>query len=261
MIPLTTLWRESLYGLFAVVSIGGILLLSTTTNKPAHPLPHNTTPFVTEGATVIIPTREPEPLSQYSEEMHPDKVIEMPQDTTPIITSAPPTHTETPTQPVPKPVTSLTQVVTPPAIKPVVTGSYVTQLTDLITKKTNDYRATHQLQSLVADSALSTNATRYSGTMLATNNLSHTDKTGCDMSCRFVRDNYEAWSWGENLATLRFDTLPTPEYVANYFMRAWEASPDHRTNLLSPTYTTTGIGIALNSHTIYVTVQFAEPKE
>ena len=139
-------------------------------------------------------------------------------------------------------------------------AEYITTLTRLIYSATNDFRRNHQLGTFTTDTALTRHSITYSNTMLAGDFLSHTDQSGCDMSCRFDRDGYEAWAWGENLAVLDFDERPTPEYVANYFMTAWEKSADHRANLLNPAYTVTGIGVALDTNHIYVTVQFAKPK-
>lgn len=137
---------------------------------------------------------------------------------------------------------------------------YLTKIADLIKEQTNAFRRSHKLSALKSDSVLSGNATKYSNTMLAGKFLSHTDQNDCNMSCRFVRDNYQAWAWGENLAVLHFSEQPSPEYVASYFMREWKKSVGHRENILSSRYTTEGTGIAMSKNIIYVTVQFAQPK-
>ncbi len=85
--------------------------------------------------------------------------------------------------------------------------------------------------------------------------------SGCDMTCRFTRDGYtDATAWGENLAVLHFSGKPTAAYVASYFMQAWKKSAGHRENLLNPSYTHTGIGVATDDHSTYVTVQFSKLK-
>lgn len=137
--------------------------------------------------------------------------------------------------------------------------AYKAKIAILINEATNQFRKDNQLLTLVTDTALARNASTYSETMLARNLLSHTDKKGCDMNCRFTRDGYRASMWGENLAVLHFEDQPTPEYIASYFMDAWKKSPGHRANFLTAAYTHTGIGVAMNGKNVYVTVQFAKP--
>jgi uncharacterized protein YkwD len=151
------------------------------------------------------------------------------------------------------------------APQPVITElndtTYMTEIIRLINQHTNTYRTANKRTPLTTDSALARNADSYSHTLLAGQFLSHTDKNGCDMTCRFTQDGYiHASALGENLGVLRFEERPTPEYVANYFMNAWKKSARHKANLLSTDYTYTGIGVTLDTNSLYIAVQFARPK-
>ncbi len=137
--------------------------------------------------------------------------------------------------------------------------NFDTELSKRIHTLTNKFRIEHNLPALQTDSTLSNNARSYSILMLKNGFLSHTNTHGCDMSCRFKNDGYAARAWGENLAILSFDDQVTVEYVAQFFMNAWEKSDEHRENLLSSEYTLEGVGSARDAHTLYVTVQFAKP--
>jgi uncharacterized protein YkwD len=139
------------------------------------------------------------------------------------------------------------------------TVHYSEELRQRIIEATNKFRQANKVSSLAYDATLQNNAQKYSATLLAGNFLSHTSKQGCDMSCRFKNDNFNARAWGENLAVLKFDSLPDSDEVAAYFMREWAKSAGHRDNLLSQLFTHQGIGVAIGEHAIYVTVQFADP--
>jgi uncharacterized protein YkwD len=131
------------------------------------------------------------------------------------------------------------------------------ELVTLIKNRTNEFRKKNNRTPFTTDSALATNARSYSQTMLKSNFLSHTDKNGCDLTCRFKADGYVASTWGENLAKLEFTDMPTPDEVADFFMDGWEKSSGHRDNLLSDDFERQGIGIAIGTEAIYATVHFA----
>ena len=136
---------------------------------------------------------------------------------------------------------------------------YAQTLITELAKRTNQFRQEHKLPPLKPDPLLSRNATRYSSELLARAHLSHTDKNGCDISCRFAKDGYEAKAWGENLALISFEERPSVAFVANFFMSQWEASSGHRDNLLSPLFTLQGIGVSFDIEAVYVAVHFAQP--
>jgi uncharacterized protein YkwD len=275
MIPIRSL-RNDVVTAFCVVafSVGVTLFVHThqTENKVTAALP-------AQPATVVVPTLS-KPNTIENVPASPITITESPTTTNAtvepdaVITTPPVAPHTTPAaiKSATSVIKSLTVKPTTPITKspantskPVVTeqmtdAAYIAKLTKLIAYQTNVFRENNHLPLLSTDNSLARNATAYSNSMLAGNFLSHIDKNGCDMSCRFARDGYLAWNWGENLAVLHFETRPTPEYVASYFMQAWEKSAEHRANLMNPAYTNTGVGIALNGKTIYATVQFTKPQ-
>jgi uncharacterized protein YkwD len=261
MIPIRSLWNDIATACSVVAfSVGVILLTNTTTpgSTPAIIIPARAPLPTSMPAAVVVPTLPTDSASSSDDVTSTDTASATPQVST--------DHTlQTPSKPLSK-VAVKTVAPKPPVLKPAPTAAqidaaYMTEITRLIQQQTNAFRAANKLSSLKLDSILTRNATSYSRTLLAGNFLSHTDKSGCDMTCRFTRDGYtNASAWGENLADLKFSERPSAEYVASYFMRAWEKSAGHRENLLTPGYSHTGIGISMDARSIYVVVQFSEPK-
>lgn len=129
-----------------------------------------------------------------------------------------------------------------------------------ITAATNKLRQNEFLPTFSADRTLAASAKKYSSRLLANNYLSHVDKNGCDLTCRFTESGYRASSWGENLAMMEYDERPSAEYVANFFMTQWQKSAGHRKNLLSDTFTYQGVGVSVIEGKVYVVVHFALPQ-
>lgn len=138
-------------------------------------------------------------------------------------------------------------------------SEFVQEIIDIINAETNSFRKANDLKPLQIDSVLAGNANNYSKTLLQGNFLSHTDKNGCDLTCRFENDGYVAKSWGENLAMIKFFEPISAEEVANYFMKEWKKSAGHKENLLSPKFAYQGIGVSVSNNAVYVSVQFAKP--
>ncbi len=232
----------------------------------------------TPAATLVarqIPRATPEPLSPAtttsdretstdtgSTSTQSDTWREPPQE--PNVTASPEnstgggTVTTLPTTRLTPPTLAPTDVTPTPT--PVVDSvTFTDNLITLIEQRTNAFRKKQGLEVLTSEPALERNARKYSQTMLTGNFLAHTDKSGCDLTCRFTADTYQAQAWGENLARLEFSDMQTAEAVADYFMTEWQKSAGHRKNLLSPVFTHQGIGVARTDHAIYVTVHFAQP--
>lgn len=175
------------------------------------------------------------------------------QVTTPVPTQAPnpspaPAPTPTPT-PTPTPVT-------PPIESPT---TFATQLEDEIYARINDERVKNGRAQLVRDSKLATLARVHSADMLTNNYFSHTNLSGCTVSCRFSNAGYSYWSYGENIYWMSGYTL-TPEAAADMVVNGWMNSSGHRANILNSTFTNQGIGVAFSGKTIYVTQDFAKPR-
>ena len=269
MIPIRSLSNDVALAFCVVAFSVGVIGLSTTTVAgSAHeisvtPVPHLPQIIVREAVPKSAPVDIPPLPVSTSTVLVSGTATTTRQASTSHSERVQPQHSTTapkatPTKAVPKPVTPKTA----PTPNPTQTdATYIAEVARLINLQTNLFRKTNDLSPLTLDTALTRNTTSYSRTLLAGHFLSHTDKKGCDMSCRFTRDGYtDAWAWGENLATLHFSDRPTAEYVASYFMQAWKKSAGHRENLLTSNYTHTGIGVAMDSHSIYVTAQFSKPK-
>ena len=165
------------------------------------------------------------------------------------------------TSPAIEPTSQLQRLSTPHNTEDLTTQtvSFADAFRQRVFELTNEFRVREGLKALTMSAELTKNATTYSTSMLKYNRLEHTDKLGCDLACRFLRDGYRASSWGENLAHYSFTDEPTVEEVAQFFMREWKKSAGHRANLISPVFTETGIGISQTTTNIYVTVHFALP--
>ncbi len=142
----------------------------------------------------------------------------------------------------------------------IVQDNFELALAEAIHLETNALRESYGLPAYAYDTTLAQNAATYSVTMITDDFIGHTDSLGCNMTCRFMRDAYEAHAWGENLASWQSSYEPTVSEVAAYFVREWEKSDGHRDNLLSYTFTHEGIGVARDGNSISVTVHFADPK-
>jgi uncharacterized protein YkwD len=254
MIPLRTLYNDILLagGTTILLGVGGLFGHSLL---PVAPTITTDLPPLQSGRTFIATAIEPT-----IDDVVPDIVMATTTQVDALPSVQTSSHSHTTVQPAAPTVTRVIPVTPSTSItNPVASVSFQNQVAAEIEKQTTSLRRTNNLSTLQKDAALTKNATAYSQSLLRSGELSHTDTIGCDMSCRFIRDDYKAASWGENLAVLHFKERPTPDYVATYFMKAWEKSPGHNANLLSPIYTKTGIGVAIGDHDIYVTVQFAKP--
>jgi uncharacterized protein YkwD len=110
----------------------------------------------------------------------------------------------------------------------------------------NRQRTRHGLRRLHAQPSLSHAATLYARLMVTKHFFDHVSPSGSTMTSRIGRTAYlhhtRAWSLGENLAW-GADSASTPLQIVN----AWMHSPGHRRNILDPSFTEIGIGIALGS--------------
>ncbi len=186
---------------------------------------------------------------------------EVPENTTPT-----PVQREVAVQPSPvAPVPETTPVAVAPAPVPkevtrrTSTGDFLSRVASAIHAATNDERRAVGLSPLVYDATLARNAKGYSENLLESGVLSHTDPSGCAMTCRFKLAGYEAQAWGENLAEWQSSYEPTVDELVEYFVAAWLKSDGHRDNVLSPTFTHEGVGVARDGNTFYVTVHFSKP--
>lgn len=146
----------------------------------------------------------------------------------------------------------LPETATPTSPQPV-------KLTSLIHSLTNVTRTKHNRADIVFDEKLSVLAKARSEEMIRLEYFSHTSPSGCDVQCRFTNSDYMTQSWGENLAEANGYQHSSNQELAAMFMQWWLQSDEHRDNLLSPTFTHEGIGVAVKGDRTVVTVIFAVP--
>jgi len=104
----------------------------------------------------------------------------------------------------------------------------------------NQIRIAHGLTPLVASKSLGEAADRHSSDMIVKGYFSHDSSTGAPFYQR-IRSYYPpssngSWSVGENL----FWSSGTVD--ARGALAAWMASPEHRANILNPSWREIGIG-------------------
>jgi uncharacterized protein YkwD len=103
----------------------------------------------------------------------------------------------------------------------------------------NETRGQHGLRALVLCRALRDAAASHSRSMLENGFFAHESVDGSPFSVRIRRfyrpAGYASWSAGENLL------YDTGELDAGTAVKAWLASPEHRRNMLDPTWREVGI--------------------
>jgi len=103
----------------------------------------------------------------------------------------------------------------------------------------NETRAQHGLRALALSRALESAAVSHSRAMLQYGFFAHESSDGSQFAARLKRfyspAGYTYWSAGENLL---YDTGALDAGTA---IQAWLASPEHRRNMLDPTWREVGI--------------------
>lgn len=114
-----------------------------------------------------------------------------------------------------------------------------------ILEQLNQIRAQHGLQPLTLDPKLSEAAMQHSEDMVTRGYFAHSSSDGQPFWKRIMTfyptADYGYWAVGENLYwTAGFPT-------ADQGMQAWMASPEHRKNILDPTWTQIGIATVVSA--------------
>jgi len=94
----------------------------------------------------------------------------------------------------------------------------------------------------------------HSERMLRVGFFAHRDDRGRTPGDRLTEGGVPWRAVGENL--LEGFGVPSDSALAGEAIRAWLASPEHRANILSPTYTETAVGIATGHCRTYLTELF-----
>jgi uncharacterized protein YkwD len=104
----------------------------------------------------------------------------------------------------------------------------------------NDIRVSHGLRPLRISPGLTAAAGQHTSEMLSDDYFEHTSADGTAFDRRIARyypfgARYHRWEVGENLV------YEAPDLTADEAVSLWMASPDHRRNILDPTWRDIGI--------------------
>ena len=103
-----------------------------------------------------------------------------------------------------------------------------------VVAQVNAERASRGLAALELDVRLGAAAIRHSEDMAGGCFLSHTGSDGSEPGQRISQAKYASSTWGENVAYGHAN--------ASGVVKAWLASPDHRANILNPSFHHIGVG-------------------
>jgi uncharacterized protein YkwD len=190
--------------------------------------------------------------------------------------TAPPPLATQPTESVTTP--STTPIVSPPAEPPTIIESATTspiepqkptppssdeelaiQIENGIHIKINEERSLFGLPALSFDKSLTSLARVHSEDMLTNNYFAHNDAQGCSSSCRLTNAGYSWQAAGENIYLMSGYQI-TIDKVVSMAVESWMQSPGHRANVLNPSFTHEGVGVAFEGTRLYVTEDFALPR-
>jgi uncharacterized protein YkwD len=118
----------------------------------------------------------------------------------------------------------------------------------------NEVRRDRKLPALAHDPELAEIARRHSCAMAERGFFEHTDPDGGSMAERLAQARKKFRAAGENLARIE-SRDPAARAVAG-----WMKSTGHRENMLSPRFTTTGVGACRGGRAVYFTQLFLRPR-
>ena len=184
----------------------------------------------------------------------PQKVVVRPSTSPSIQQASVLTPSSTPrTAPEPPPVAEA------PIASTTLSNDFIIQVEAQVLSFMNQERVRNGLSALSPDSALADIARMHSEDMPANNYFAHISPAGCSMSCRLDNAGYLFRSAGENLYTMtgyRLSAVATAQKIVD----GWMNSPGHRANILGPSFTHAGAGLAIEGSTIYATANFSLPR-
>ena len=130
---------------------------------------------------------------------------------------------------------------------------------------TNEGRRKNGLPSLDSDNDLAVKARAKSDDMLTNNYFSHTNPEGKTLKDRMQEEKPASYRTisriGENIYMgARFDYSVDVKTQARMIVDGWMTSPGHRKNILDPSYTHMGVGVAAKDKMCYATQIFAQVK-
>ncbi len=159
----------------------------------------------------------------------------------------------------------------------VVTDQTLNEIAGFIALKTNSYREYKGLSPLVYDLSLGRVSSAHSQDMAVRSFFSHINPDGLDPTGRARLAGYETskrlgdgqvrTGIAENIMKISpgytigkaysgFVDPTSPEEVADLMMIEWIDSPEHQVNLVNPTVTNLGVGVAYDGEFFYATQNF-----
>ncbi len=135
-----------------------------------------------------------------------------------------------------------------------VTGDFSSQIEQLIFTKVNEERARAGMSTLSYSSLMEKYARIKSKDMGDKNYFDHKNLEGELITAQMARDGITYRSWGENLAYI--GGVSDINELANQFMTNWMNSQGHRENILSPNFTSIGVGVYKAGNRYYATQEF-----
>ncbi|WP_300262184.1 CAP domain-containing protein [Clostridium sp.] len=133
-------------------------------------------------------------------------------------------------------------------------SSYVTQIEQMIFNKVNEERAKAGVAPLSYSNTMQKYARIKSEDMGVRKYFSHEDPNGQLITAKMKANGISYNYWGENIAYL--SGYSGDSNIANQFMTNWMNSSGHRANILSPNFTSIGVGVYKIGNTYYATQEF-----
>ena len=134
-------------------------------------------------------------------------------------------------------------------------------LAEAVLREGNARRAEIGLPSLDPDPALADAARRYSQKMRDLAFFSHDAPDGESLAQRLPQDaKYRYAQLGENLWSGQGALDWRANSLSAQATEDWILSPSHRDNLLEPVYDVAGVGVAVDSDRVYITMLYARPQ-
>lgn len=133
-------------------------------------------------------------------------------------------------------------------------SSYIAQIEQMIFNKVNEERAKAGVAPLNYSNTMQKYARIKSEDMGVRKYFSHEDPNGQLITVKMKADGVSYNAWGENIAYL--GGYSGDSNIANKFMTNWMNSSLHRANILSPNFTSIGVGVYKIGNTYYATQEF-----
>lgn len=137
----------------------------------------------------------------------------------------------------------------------------LTRAETIVVERTNTLREREELPPTERSESLDRTAQWFAEFMARTGQYGH-EADGRTAAERIESSTYEACSSGENIAYVyRGPRKMSQPSIGKHFYNAWQKSPAHRANMLTGSFTETGVGIARSERGTYFAVQlFGRPK-